>query len=163
MVQTAWHTTSCIIFEKCVQQGGAVFSPTSPGTHNGRLCWMTKKQEFYVRERRGPEVCTEEAEEVDHRGQKKKKRRSCNRKKTEDRLQQRNVSEFVGARKTSLDTRNLTAGSRRTCLPGYLQPPSRRWGEKKMMATLSAIMDNTSHPPHGSVCPGRLCLWRAAP
>lgn len=24
-------------------------------------------------------------------------------------------------------------------------------GEKKMMATLSAIMDNTSHPPHGSL------------
>lgn len=122
---------------------------------------MTKKQEFYVRERRGPEVDTEEAEEVDHRGQKKK--RSCNRKKTEDRLQQRNVSKFVGARKTSSDTRNLTAGSRRTCLPGYLQPPSRRWGEKKMMATLSAIMDNTSLPPHGSLCSRRLSLWCVAP
>lgn len=36
--------------------------------------------------------------------------------------------EFVAARRTSLDTRHLTAGGPRTRLPGHLQSPSRRLG-----------------------------------
>lgn len=54
--------------------------------------------------------------------------------------------EFVAAQRTSLDTRHLTAGGPRTRLPGHLQEVG-GWREKKMMmATLSAIMDITSHP-----------------
>lgn len=36
-------------------------------------------------------------------------------------------------------------------------------GEKKMMATLSTIMDDTPHPHMDPKCPGQLLLWQAPP
>lgn len=77
---------------------------------------------FYVRDKDDLQVGTEEAG-----------KESLRRKKSEEDRRQTAAEEceFVGTRKTSLDTRYLTAGSPRTWLPWYLWSPSKRWGRKR--------------------------------
>lgn len=64
-----------------------------------------------------------------------------NRRKSEDRLYQRNRSRFVRARITSSATRNQTAGSGRTWLSGFLQEGGKKRKKKKMMVMSSALVD----------------------
>lgn len=140
-MQTARHTSSCMIFENVSSREVQCFFNKSWVPELKALPNDTRG--IWCQGQRGPAVGTEEAEKEDWGGKKLRK--------TEDRPQQRNMSEFVRARKTSLDTRNLTAGIPRTWLPGLSPVSLQAVGEKKMMAALSAIMDITSHPlrfPH---------------
>lgn len=126
------HFITHNLLKTCPAGRCSVFQVPGPRTE-GSAEWQ--KEVFYVRDKEDP------------RWVEKKQKRKI-REGTEDRLQRRNVSGFVAAWKTSLGTRNLTAGGQKTCpSPASLQEV----GEKKMMATLSAIMDNTSHPPCGSL------------
>lgn len=88
------------------------FIPPSPGSLNGT---QTGTRGISCQSKTGPEV-----------GKRKKKRKTAggknnNERKSEDRLHQRNRSQFVWAGITSTATRNQTAGSLRTWLSGFLQ------------------------------------------
>lgn len=88
------------------------FIPPSPGSLNGT---QTGTRGISCQGKTGPEV-----------GKRKKKGKTAggknnNERKSEDRLHQRNGSQFVWAGITSTATRNQTAGSLRTWLSGFLQ------------------------------------------
>ncbi len=124
MLQTAWHTASCIIVENVSSREVQCFpKPVLDCGTEGSAEWQ--KEVFHVRDK----------EDLRHvqKKQRRKIREGRNRcrRMTEDRLQQKDVSEFVGAWKTSLDTRNLTAGSQLTCLPGYPWSPLTRRGRRR--------------------------------